>query len=319
MTIARTGSGQVSLGRLIGAAVAVGAIALSPTACRDVVTDDAVDVQTALCDTLAACGLDRGCPPVEVFFENADPKEVDEYLARFGDLGCADGCGAAPLCLDLQNICKPPGFDNSTCAIDVECCGSTSGAGRCDADAGLCCRDLGVPCERDEECCALDGSTVLCAHEGAVPVGQKAQRTCGGLPACGLLSEACVDGSDCCSGLCDEGECARITCVGPGDKCQTGDACCEEGQTCREGICQGPPPDECLEPEKNEALCCASDGGPCAGEGEVGGLTCCGDGLCAEVDFCPGVAVDSCFFADNFEGSNVCDWSASMGSGEVCP
>lgn len=269
-------SSSVRAVRVVAGAIVVLGITTSVVACRDVVTDDVVDVSSTLCDTLAACGLAVGCDPVGRYFDEASPTEVDDFLRYFGDVGCEEGCGLAPLCLDYPNICERPAPDGP-CTTDAQCCGATTGEGQCDLDAGRCCRGLGVPCQEDAECCAVDGKPVTCTEEGAVEDGEQPQRTCGGLPACGLFQQGCRSGADCCSGACVDGSCGRVTCVETGAKCQSGDECCEEGQSCREGICQGPPPNVCDPPEARANLCCAPEGGECSPPGSGGSaLACCG-------------------------------------------
>lgn len=268
---------------LIGAwLVAAAVTAALGTACRDIVTDDVTDAEAELCGRLDACGLD-GCPQVRSFFAAATAVDADALLTKFAEERCADGCGDAPICLDLPGLCTPPG---GPCTSDVLCCDASGGEARCQVArgdvedgaggaaaqgaSGLCCRGLGVRCIDDAECCELEsGEAPSCRP----PDGERgAPATCGGVPACLTLGEGCAEDAQCCSRSCEGGACVRIRCVESGAPCADGDTCCSESERCEGGICRTPA--EC----PGDPDCpCGGQGATCTPEAEG---TCCPDLYC---------------------------------------
>lgn len=236
MSISRRGS--VAAARAAWLLVSA-ASALIAGACRDLVTDDVVDAETQLCGRLEACAI-PGCDRVETFFASARDDRVDVLLATFEAFGCDAGCADAPICLDLDGICSPPG---ESCETDALCCGASGGEARCGAVVrsgerveATCCAGLGVPCTRNDDCCALeDGRPMLCE----LPEGGDV-RTCGGAPACSLLGSPCVEGAECCSGTCEDGVCDRIRCVPSGAPCVEGEDCCNGSEECNGVVCTTP-------------------------------------------------------------------------------
>ena len=302
-------------------------------ACRDIVTDDVVDAEAELCGRLDACGL-AGCDEVRDFFLTDDPDGNDLLLGLFEGQRCADGCGDAPICLDVPGLCTPPG---DTCTTDILCCGASQGEARCQpvrsssgdggggepAD-GLCCRGLGVPCTEDLECCQLDSGEPLTCRR---PPGDALNiKTCGGAPACTLLGLACEEDAECCSRSCEGGKCDRVRCVESGGGCVVGeDTCCSASDQCLEGRCQPPP--EC---PGDPGCPCGERGGTCTPDEEG---TCC-DGLlcvttqdggaaCASTDCLP-VGADCATDEDcNCQGTkpeNVCldVTAAGVGAPKSC-
>ncbi len=250
-------------GRSSAWVVALATAGLLGAACRDIVTDDVVDAQGALCDRLRACDLE-GCREVTRFFETSEGKEVDAYLREFAAQGCDQGCGAAPLCIDIPPICVDIG---QPCDVDSPyfCCDATKGSTTCKADVeggdGRCCKGPGLPCEESAECCALDDGQRLRCEEA--PSAARGQTTCGGVPACIPFEEACSENAECCSRSCVDGLCDRISCVPTGGSCGGGDVCCSAAEVCGEGGVCAPPPRCTGEPNEPADCPCVDNGDPC--------------------------------------------------------
>lgn len=232
-------------------------------ACRDMITDDVVDAEAALCDTISACGVEGdSCDRLQRFFEKNGEDEWDEYLAHYIEWSCGGGCGSIGVCLDFPPICADAA---EPCQTGIDCCYGSTGARSC-ADSGTCCSAAGVPCETTADCCplAVGGDPVECfARDGS------SERTCGGAKPCAFGDVACSEDTPCCgTAQCDEGSCVAVTCVATGESCRGGDTCCEGEDRCEGGVCT--PPDKCIQNPKDPE-CCASET-----EGCVDSSTCCG-------------------------------------------
>jgi hypothetical protein len=166
---------------------------------------------------------------------------------------------------------------------------SQSGDSTVLAAAGTC-RNLGHPCQGNQDCCA--------GIEVCKVTGPGNAKRCSDVPDCGGLGELC------CDGQCDLGlECDNSNhCVEPDTDCGgIGEPCCDPGNTCNEGVCdltQGPD-GTCVACGTLGLPCCDNDtcntsdltcstGGPsngtCVACGEIG-LPCC------EGEFCESDAV----------------------------
>lgn len=247
---------------------ASGALALVAS-CRDVVTDDVVDAQAALCGTLKSCGVTkRACARVEAFFAGEDVDAFDSYLAFYQEWDCGEGCGTVGVCLDSEELCTPGG---DKCKDAFDCCDASSGAASCGPN-NVCCAALGVACVSPDECCPLGNDIqpgCFARVEGAPP-------TCGGLAECKRRDEECETDDDCCgTSSCNGGKCAPRVCVDRNGPCTGGDACCVPGDTCQGGTCG---PREACAPA-DQPPCCAATNDLCT----VGGLECC-DGDCAATE-----------------------------------
>lgn len=144
--------------------------------------------------------------------------------------GC---CNKAPLGTGLgANVpgqaCAPAG---TGCRSDAECCeGTCSGA-----DGGVCCPELGSGCGGgcgSGESCVCGG---CCPGIGSACVPD-AGACCAGLDCEGLAVDggradrccareglACAGDADCCSGLCEGGQCV---CAGSDAGCAASADCC---------------------------------------------------------------------------------------------
>jgi len=250
--------------------VAVGSFAAAAASCRDIVTNDVVDAEAALCDGFEACGLAaRACRRVETFFEQNDEATWESYLAYYQLWDCGEGCGSVDICLDFPQLCTS---FSEPCKSGFDCCFASSGVASC-SDAGLCCVTLGVPCETASDCCALetDGSAVQCFARTP-----EATRTCGGVTQCAYPGDECSDETVCCGrGICDGSTCVPSTCVDHGDPCK-GAECCIKSDVC-DDTCQAR--GNCETDPKAEG-CCGSAQQPCTVGNPGGDVECCGGLTC---------------------------------------
>jgi hypothetical protein len=238
--------------------------------CRDMITDDVIDAEAALCGSFEACEVgSRACERVTTFFDSDSEPEFEDYLGYYQEWRCGSGCGSVEVCLDHPALCVPK---QTECAADFDCCDASTGAAAC-KDA-RCCYDLGVVCETADDCCPLaDGTEVGCFTRR-----EDAPTTCGGLEPCVLRDGDCEEDDDCCGekSKCVGGQCETDTCVPRDAPCRGDEACCVDGDSCREGICQ-PPDAACDEPDELlQPPCCTQLEAPCL----EGGSLCCGGAIC---------------------------------------
>ena len=248
-----------------------------------------------------------------------------ECLARCDDNPCPN----THRCLSLhtQSVCTPAGplARESPCQSGSECVSGVCRGGRCSDtcpedecdDDRVCVRWTTVNlcerrCARSADCgetgvCLLQGNQRVCATRGTT-----------------LADEACGRDTDCRSGLCADGVCAR-SCGDDRDNCPAGWACVEDikGALCRPA---GPAPlgarcagnAGCATAVCGAGVCtrdCA-DGAACPAGTHcthfTNGAFCFPD--CRADRECPGVA----FCDRNFAEGRTCFWRGTGDAGTPC-
>ena len=170
------------------------------------------------------------------------------------------------------------------------------------------CRNLGHPCEGQQDCCA--------GIEACNVTGPGNAKRCEDVPGCGAITEPCCPGDTCEAGLeCDPD---TDTCVEPdpecgavGQECCDGDPTCDPGGICVDNDCVacGDLGEPCCDNETcNTTDLTCSEGGTCIECGLIG-LPCCEPG---EGDFCEEGAV--CDPSEGPDGTCV----ACGGRGQLC-
>ncbi len=199
------------------------------------------------------------------------------------DACCSDVCNG--------NVCGLPCVpDGGFCNSPGECCGNQCNNGVC-GPGGDCSHDectLGGPllesctpctaevCAVDPFCCQ-QGWDSICVDEAEDLCGI----TCG---PCTPDGGGCMDGSECCSGSCENGTCGS-SCEPDGAFCFDADQCCSMqcenfqcGGTCLPDGFPCGDPSQCCSDACNDGFCgagpiCPSDGSVC---GDCIAGNCCG-------------------------------------------
>ena len=115
-------------------------------------------------------------------------------------IACLDGVCSEANCNQVYQSCAATG----TCCPGLTC---QSGPN------GTCCADMGTSCSADTDCCTNVCHNGLCDCVGpgdSCANGQCCSLICidgDGICQCGPQGTYCRDSSDCCSNVCDEGEC----------------------------------------------------------------------------------------------------------------
>lgn len=160
--------------------------------------------------------------------------------------------------------------------------GAKVGSSRTVSAAAGTCREVGHPCQGNQNCCPN--------IESCEVVGPGSAKRCANKTDCGAITQPCCNG-DCQAGL----ECDPETniCVDPDTECGgVGQECCEPNDTCDPGgVCDG------SQGENGTCVECGTEGKPCCENDtcNTGELTCatgtcveCGDVTepCCEDEFC---------------------------------
>jgi cysteine-rich repeat protein len=297
---------------------------------------------------LAACGGDGGGGG-----NNAQPDVID-LGDTVADGAVADGSGT-PDALDASD-------SGDASDADVECVDPcTVGDERCSGDVAERCtrRTNGCTaftpvedCSESGEACVEEGAEAGCGSAGPTCTdgeanGSESDVDCGGDCAPCEDGDACNEGTDCTSGLCDAGECASASCedgVANGeetdidcggsecDACADG-AACEVATDCVSELCDGDAcrPETCANDAQDGDETDVDCGGSCApcntgrvcaiaGDCESGVCT---DSVCAAPACDDGVSngresgVDCGGFCDPCEAGSPCRDLADCASG-VC-
>ncbi len=206
----------------------------------------------------ARCSSDAAPDPVVIGTVHAQPP--------------ADPCCTGASCRWLgtevgwactASVSPPPGCTKTigqACSINSNCCVGTCQSGVCKV-----CKDNGVACAADADCCSAAGGG------GCDPTAHVCVAAC--IPADGI----CSDTTDCCigltcnkanpgdtSGLCKDSG-SGPTCSATGQSCVSDTDCCNHlttGELCIEGVCGTSSCSENLQ-------FCTAGGGQCCN-----GLTC---------------------------------------------
>lgn len=264
----------------------------NPVRCEDA---GAGSICTRACDPLVPVA---GCDSIE-HFGGAGATRVDGLYCRrtngcdgrcaIGAAGAgADGdeCAADTECASLS--CTDPGDGRArclppcrggagTCPLGEACAAGPGACGSCvDAGALAATRQLGEPCERDDQC--AEGAVCLADPSGA------------------YCASRCVRDDECADGYhCQDERCTRGARASVGEPCEGNDDCvrgafcadqggrrwctrfCDDTMTCPDG------------------LACVAAGGAsvCAPSGSLLGETCASDAECPG-GVCEGVCTRAC-------------------------
>ena len=227
------------------------------------------------------------CPHLACDADLTCCKPQNESCVDDGD--CCAGNVCRPNPKGLGNRCLPPGGVGAACVETAD----FSDALVCEPYSGLCLEITGTPCTANNQCVSgiCDDYTGICAGaclDLCVNCASSAD-CCAGLQCVNFQclandGTACIEDSDCASGLCDEytgfciGSCltAHTGCFEAGD-------CCA-GLTCFGSVCLGADGTPCAangdcvsnfcEPYTRTCVTCVADGSACAAN-----LECC-SGIC---------------------------------------
>jgi hypothetical protein len=271
--------------------------------CRDVVSGDAENVLTKLCDTLEPCyGGDPSvidCADLDARWKTASAETANDFLALVGSTDCFDTCPHALGCTDHAPFC----LESGECKGRSECCGWSTGERDC----------LASSASASTTCCAVDGRACDPANDTCCNSNCRADASgdyyCGG-SACTDVGEQCDSNFDCCTHRCVDQKCQKLSeCSNQDEPCKTDADCCQDDAaadasatvlSCEGGVCR--PPESC------------GDGAPCDPSD-----SCCGaeqtcwpladGGVCGRPDCFPLDADcesdrDCCY-------PNVCDYASS--------
>ena len=233
------------------------------------------------CDDGAACTVNDACVAGDCTGQPVNCSALDTTCAQGvcevesgrcvtaavrEDEGCDDGqaCTQNERC--RAGLCVGPGLDCR--ALDRPCA-----SGQCDAAAGACVSlpvAPGSPCDDLDLCSEASG----CARDG----------TCQGTPRdCSAVADACHTSS------CDPRTGACIaTVIDDGTPCEDADPCSVD-ETCRAGVCGGPPKScAALDSPCTQGFCDAAAGGVCVALPVLDGLACETGDLCQLDEACVG-------------------------------
>jgi hypothetical protein len=201
---------------------------------------------------------------------------------RANGRGCKrDSQCCSDICARGRCKCKKPG---QSCSESRNCCVDSTGGQTC--QGGKCCRKPGFGCAANAECCSGNCCDGFCCAPNQTC--QNGECVCNDpwepcdLSCCNPLTQECRNGaccssegvrcsrdSQCCSGVCKDGQCDPPPCQSKGGACSHSSDCCDEEYPCY-GECCGSvccaPCEHCYNPDVQ--LCCLSyqtesGGGPC--------------------------------------------------------